>query len=168
MLLYMIYCEIQEEIEDFFLYFTINHVQQHLFIFSPKSLGRIMISRPAGEKSFLHLINCLATDEVQQITREAISMREEEAMHSVFIYLELASRDRLGGLASTQVQRRALIFTAMNDQGWYCTSRHFRSEVCLNRRTAELKNGFGRGLKNEADHPLNHCRGQDLSSYRPS
>src|SRR5215469_9617423 len=113
------------------------------------------------------LVSCLAADEVQQIACKAISMRKKQAMCRPFIHLELAPLDCLCGPASTEVQGSALILIAMNDQGWHRTGRHLRSEVRLIRRPAELKDGFGRDIKNEPNHPLHHRRGQYLGSYGP-
>lgn len=94
-------------------------------------------------------------------------MREEEAMCRPFIHLELAPLDCLRGPASTEAQGSALILIAMNDQGWHRTGRHLRSEVCLIGRPAELKDGFGRDIKNEPDHSLHHRGRQYLGSYGP-
>src|SRR5215469_12570885 len=84
-------------------------------------------------------MNGLAADEVQQITCEVIPMREEEAMSSPFIHLELAVWDRLRGPASTQLQGSALIFLAVNDQRGHRTGRQIRSEVRLILRSDALK-----------------------------
>ncbi len=92
-------------------------------------------------------------------------MGEEEAMCSPFVHLELAVGDRLRGPASTQFQGSALILIAMNDQRWDRTGSHIRSEVRFIRRPDDLKDGFGRGLKNEPDHPLNHRGRQDFGPW---
>ncbi len=42
---------------------------------------------------------------------------------------------------------------------------HIRPEVRLIDGPAALKDGFGRGLKNELDHPLNYLGGQHLRPW---
>ena len=66
----------------------------------------------------------LAVNKCEKVSIEAIPFGDEETVCRAFIHFELATRNRLGGPSTRQVNRSALVCIPVDDQSWHCEGVH--------------------------------------------